>query len=329
LLAAGFLAVVVIELSFWQTATGDPLHRIHAANTLVERGLARFDANPAGWIPHPAAGEQYRSDNNFLDAALMFATNEEFGVLYWLVWPMVVVFGAARDGKTQYLRLWIVSLALLFLFFPVKWPAHTMPRDPRYYICLTVPATLVLASFLERRATLVRRTIIAAIVVSGLGCLYLGHEASKMSVQKELLAFQRAHSDQWLWVSPRTAADLIVLSEFTLGDRVGVHLMEQERDSDTFRAAVSMRPALTVAADPRALREGYAVISEGTWKRPARWCAETFIRPQPSALTSVIQIALRRVGVPNRFVAKLSPSGDRTLMIFRVGQECGQASLSN
>src|SRR3954447_12492625 len=90
---------------------------------------------PTGWhlLPGPKPDEIFRSENTVLDAILMFFTHDEYGVLWFLVWPVIAYLSWNRDQATRPFRIWITSVALALLFLPLHFPHYTLNRDPRYF----------------------------------------------------------------------------------------------------------------------------------------------------------------------------------------------------
>ena len=314
--------VVAAELTFWSVVKHDPLYRFHAADSALERVLEQSaaKAQPHSWIPGPKPSEIYRSTNSILDAALMLGMNEEFGIFYWLLIPLLVFATMKSDAATRDLRLWILLLLPLILFFPVHWPRFTMPRDPRYLTCLTIPGLLILSSYVLRARPLVQGIVLTAVVGSSLAGAYVGKESSRMEPAASLVA-RLSPGGQRMWVTPQLAADLLIMTGMNPQVPVGVHFLEQGKSSASYQAAMLIRPDLPVAETAADLPDGTLVLrgrDKAAVAPPAGWTLSETIEPAPPAGIRAAQRLLRMVRLSS-FARKLAPGGGVTALLYRKG----------
>jgi 4-amino-4-deoxy-L-arabinose transferase-like glycosyltransferase len=139
---AGLLIAFLAELGFWQLATGDALYRFHALTAMrQDMPLPPEPINSVwDWIPGPVPAEVLRSNNSFLDAALVFLTKADWGLLFYFVFPIAVWRLWSKDSGRKTLAIFTLSMTAVLAFFPVNFPHYTLQRDPRYFTLISVPA---------------------------------------------------------------------------------------------------------------------------------------------------------------------------------------------
>jgi hypothetical protein len=315
----GFVAVLAAETAFWTVVKGDALYRFHAAGSALQQVLNRQQppaSLPFGLIPGPRPDEAYRSSNSLVDAALMLTTNEEFALNYWLGLPVLLLLTLRRHEPTRELRIWVMALLPLFLFFPVHWPRYTMPRDPRYFVCLTIPLMLVLASYLVRLRPAVRHAVVVLILLTNLAGMFIGRESSRMDLQEMLLKAHDAHPGR-LWVTPQLGADILILGGIARGGRLGLHLIEQGRASASFQAVQLIAPTIPVAEHPNEIRDGILVLRARNMNRaPDGWRIAERLDATPSRPITLLQSALRKMNLPT-LARRLSPGGGESIVLYR------------
>lgn len=314
---SALVLVVLAEGAFWMVVQQDPLYRFHAASSSLDRVLQNQRTEiRSGVLPGPRPDDIYRSENSLVDAALMLTTNEEFGVFYWLGLPILLFLSWHRDQRTRDLRIWILALLPLMLFFPVHWPMYTMARDPRYYTCLTIPLLLVMASFLLRLMPVTRSVVLMLVMVTSLGAIWVGKESSRMEPQQTLLR-THAERDEMIWTTPQLAADLLILGGMDSPRGLGVHLLEQGRTAASFQAVELIRPTIKVAETANDIPEGALVLRASSRDRlPTGWTVAERLNPQPSWAIARVQNLLRAVGLPE-YATKIAPGGGGSLILCR------------
>ena len=322
----GFLFVASTELFFWKSQTGDPLYHYHALSAVHDYYVPPPPKHFT-WdriLPGPKPDEIFRSHNNFLDALLMFLTHDEFGLLFYLVWPLTIWLSWKRDRVTQVLRLWFVPITLLLLFFPFQFPGYSVNRDPRYYTCISIPVLLLVASWLMRRRRVVRWCVAGALIVTWLPCVFLAWSSSRMSVERQVLGTMQHNPSARFWVSNRLAADVIILSRFDPSLNLGIYPLAEDIPPTTKKAEISgpirvMRADTPVAETPDSVHSGYVILNQNRFRQAQpSWMLVKKIMPRLDAITSLAERILAACGVPARFVRKLSPSSGEWMEIYRV-----------
>ncbi len=324
LFCAGALMIFVVECVFWHVQTGDALYRYHAATAqlddIVEMQESVSTESSGTWIPSPKPTGRWRSNYSIVDAALMFVTNEEFGAFYIIFLPFLVVMTLRGDTASGDLRIWTACLLLLLLFFPAYFPKYTLPRDPRFYACVTGPAILCLVSWMD--AWRWRRSVVAGLLISGIAAVAVTAESRWYRIPRMLYDFQRSHQNETLWVSPHYAAFIAVYSGMKIPSSTGVHLFEQRATSGTYKQYTLYAPTAQVAQSPGDIRRGFVALERPRVQElPPAWQETARLRPRPSLLTRVLVRCLNAVGVPGRFQTKLLPDGGKVVTVFRVRNE--------
>ncbi|MBA3974421.1 MAG: hypothetical protein C0504_09420 [Candidatus Solibacter sp.] len=321
-MACGFLIVLALELAIWQSLAGDPLYRWKAATGARE---ALFPVKEyrtlLDYIPGPLPHEVFRSNNSLLEAALMFMTNEEFGFLFYFVFPISIWAIVRGHASALPLALLVVCLTLLQLFFPLQFPTYTLNRDPRYYTPLSIAALALLAWWTMRLKPRIRAGALGFIVATWMPCLYIGYVSSDMSLQREAARFAGGEADRTVWMTNRMAADVIVLAENARSLRIGVHWIGANAPADDKRLANSairaMRPSTPAVRDADGVRGGYVML-DGRDKTPLpeSWERVREFRPAAGRLQIIGQTFLKAVHAPQRFVDLLAPSHSASAVLY-------------
>jgi hypothetical protein len=324
LLAAGFLVAFGFELVFWSATTGDPLYRWHA--TLGSRDqivIGKTYSSWIDWIPGPLPTEVFRTKNSVFEAILMFATNEEFGFFYYLVWPIAIWCLWRRKREADPLARFLIPMALVLLFFPFHFPRYTLNRDPRYYTTLSVPAVVLLAWWTLRLKPWSRRAIVGGLILTWIPCLYVGRSGSEMGAQRRLLDFVRSHPSERIWLSSRHASDLIVLSHFDPALKLSITWLPAtapvEESMKRSSAITAMRPDLPVADTVADIRDGFVALPQALDPMPAGWRQETQLTDDPGKLTRLIVRILLACRVPETLVEKVVPSHGASMFVYWTG----------
>lgn len=324
-MAFGFLAVLALEFAVWQSLTDDPLYRWRAATGIrdalfpVKQYRTLFD-----YIPGPLPGEVFRSNNSVVEAALMFTTNEEFGFLFYIVFPVSAWVILRRHADALPLAVLIVSLTLLQLFFPLQFPTYTLNRDPRYYTPLSAAALGLLVWWAFRLKPRTCAAVLAFVVLTWIPCLYIGYSSSDMSLQREVARFVGREAERTVWMSNRMAADVIVLGGNVQDLRIGVHWIGSTPPADGRRLANSairaMRPATPAVREAAEISEGYVILDgpAGT-PLPEGWVPVRKFQPVPGRVQLAAQRILQALHAPKRFVELLAPSHGASAVLYRVG----------
>ena len=322
-LAVGFLAVLALELSVWQSLTGDPFYRWKAATGIrdalfpVKEYKSLFD-----YIPGPLPSEIFRSSNTLVEAALMFMTNEEFGFLFYFVFPISIWAAVRRQAAALPLALLVVCLTLLQLFFPLQFPTYTLNRDPRYYTPISIAALGLLVWWTMRLTPLTRTAVLGFVTLTWIPCLYIGYISSDMSLQREVARFVSQEAGRTVWMTNRMAADAIVLGENAASLPIAVHWIGATPPADSKHLANSpiraMRPATPAVRGAGDIQDGY-VILDGRDKTPLpeSWNRVREFRPAAGRPQVIGQTILKALHAPQRFVDLLAPSHSASAVLYR------------
>lgn len=326
-MAMGLLLAVCAELAFWSLATDDPLYRWHA--TLASRSEFVPPPKPVVtfWdrIPGPPPHEIFRSDNSLVEAILMFATNEEWGLLYYFVFPLAAL-ALWRGGKGhRTLAIFIFSIVLLLLFFPLHFPNYTLNRDPRYYTMLSGAALLLFSDWALKLRASTRNATFLVLLVTWIPCLYVGYVSSDMGMEKAFARWLKQHSQEIIWMTAFDASNAIVLSEFDRKLNVGIVRVRNNKLVDEAHQVlpsplVAMRPDLPIAPNIAALSGSLVAVPSKT-AVPENWMLETTVVAPPNAMAERVRNILSTIKFPPKYLAKIAPSQGKSMNIYRAAQQ--------
>ncbi len=317
---AGFAMCLAAETAFWKARTGDLLYRYRGLLTRQATLSALPAAEARTWFPQPLPTERFRAENTFLDAALMYATNEEFGLLFLMAIPLAVQ--AIRRARDEHgLGLLFLSVSLVLLFVPLQWP-FTIPRDPRYHSVVAPAAVLLVVRWLWELDRRRRAAAVAVLVLSWLPCIYAGYASSRIATKRAVARYVAAHPGEQFWLSNPSAADAILLNRFRADLRIGVHRILEPPTPRPFLSNFlrCLRPEAPTAAEAPAIRSGRVVfvrvgepraVAESLTKRlPAGWRAIDVLADENGA-PGFLPEGLRR---------RLSPARAEVAVVFAAGR---------
>ncbi len=321
-IALGVLLVVLLESGFWSSVADDPFYRAKCLGIGTESGQQAALASGPGVEGRPRLRKIGRGRSPAFEPILMFLTNQEFGLLYYFIFPLVAYLTIRRDKTTAPLCLWIVTLALAMAYAPVV-RGVPLDRAPRYFTCLSIPAVIVLASWLVTISRGWCAVIVGVIASSSLFCLYV--DASRVATGNERILGARVEreSARSFWVDPNLYRKLLILSGFKLSDNVGVHLLTVKESSHSFSLVKVARPDVAIAPADREIHNAYVVI-QGTPDRNMHgapysrggWQLDSEIQLRRSGSAGVIVAAIDGTQLLPGYVDRLKPSGGSKLSVW-------------
>lgn len=327
-LGLGITMMLVAEQAFWGVATGDPLHRYRAAIDTVRQELATDvsadQLSPQeplhGWVPGPAARNTRRHANSAVDFALMFLTNEEFGVFWVLAWVLLFVRVGRRTTGLWELIVWIALLAVLHGFFPWRYP-YTLARDPRYYACLTGAIVILIADSVVRWRASVRWLTVSALVVTSFVGLAITQHTRTLRLERMFAEAMPTFGDRPWLLSTGLASFLMVRSGAPRLENTAIHFLEEGPRSDGWHSLHALWPDAPLTTGSVVASGSYvALFGDAKPRRiPARW------RRVAVLATPVPQLALRavsllaRLGAPEKLLNRLVPWDPQEIHVYSVG----------
>jgi hypothetical protein len=273
------------------------------------------------WIPGPLPVEVVRSDNSLLEAALMFLTSEEWGLLFYFALPIAITAIFGRHSGQKILAIFVTSTAAVLLFFPMFFPKLTLQRDPRYYTMVSAPALLLFAAWALSLRERFRMVAFGSLALSWIPCLYVGSISSNIDVERELAAYLKREREETVWMGNRDASNTVILSGFDPGLKIGIIAAPAARASGDMAQAKSpsnraMLPDAPTVRSPEDLRGQLVAISDESAPQDG-WTLLRSFTPQHSDLAILVRRTLSALGVPEPLVAKVAPSHGKTIRLFR------------
>jgi len=322
-MVTGFLAAFSLELVFWQAATGDALYRFRAIMA-VRHGLV--PASKAittfwDWIPGPPPGEAFRSSNSVVEAVLVFLTKADWGLLFFYVFPIAVAALIGKNAGRKTLAIFVLSITVLLLFFPVHFLHFTLQRDPRYFTIISVPALLLFADWALNLRRALKVLACGSLLLSWIPCLYVGWVSSRIDTDRAFAAYVKHDAKDTVWMGNLDASNAIILSGFDPALKIGILAPPGVRASGVLSQAMSdpnraMMPDAPIARTPYDLKGQLVAFSDNS---PAGegWTLIRTFSARPALVALYIQQILTVLRVPKAMVDKVAPSQGKTIRLFR------------
>jgi|GEM_PF-2177060 len=329
---AGGALVLALEVGFWTYHTDDPLYRVHSITEgtsggderAEKRGLREADESfLTRWIPRPGRLRRGTPDTHLIEPVLMFTTNQDFGLMYLIGWPIALLSLWRRD-RGFVLAMWVVVLALMLAYFPVMYP-FTMVRNPRYYMWLSIPMMVLIAAWLRSVRPALGYAVGGLLVLSSLACILIDSSREALAPVRTTINFVQRHDGERVWVSPGYRIAMKVLAgDQELGD-LQTHMLTTNFTSNDYKHHQALFPDVQVADSIDAIEEGYVVVAFDEKKADVREQLEQRGErikqelPTRTGLMGYVVKLARAVGVPRQFVSRLLSGEGKTLEIWQVG----------
>jgi hypothetical protein len=206
-MAAGFLAVIVLECAYYAVFAGDALHRFAMLFRTVSGGGG--DRAEVGFLEVGAGGTLHVSD--YIDPILMFFFKHEFGLLGFAavpaLWWACVAGRGDRSVPVATARL-VAGLGLVWFLFVAIQLRHLILL-PRYYMvtayCLLVVVAIWVALEVWPRRPTTALAAAALFVLANLAAIY-GDNKNPRFGERALVEYLGVSSGL-VYTDPLTAHD--------------------------------------------------------------------------------------------------------------------------
>ncbi len=315
-ITAGGLCVLAGEAIFWQQVSDDPIYRVHvllAQRDEVVASRPDFGAtsNKVGFAKfldaYVTPKHDSRTGNDLLEPVAMFVSNQEFGIFYVLIWP-IVLFVLLKRKVGMPLAVWVVAMAFSIAYIPIAFP-KPMVRSPRYYCSLTIPALLLLSNAIASMRMRMQLIVVAGLGLTSLLCLVLDSSRSAMDSERQLREYIERNPNRTFYVPAKTACCQFFLAHGKPESRIAVHTIQDSGRSNALENARLLFDKGKFIDDyPES--DDYIVLSLSGTKRFDVPAGYEVVHTIPSIRQPVIQSMLSAfswVGVPQRFIKRLTP----------------------
>jgi hypothetical protein len=328
---AGGLLVMALESGFWTYHANDPFYRVNSIvkgesggqERAEKRGLGNSDESPwTSWIPRPGRLRRGTPSTHLIEPALMFSTEQEFGLIYLIGWPIALVSLWRRD-RGFVLAMWITVLTLVLAYFPIMYP-FTMVRNARYYAMLSIPMMVLIAAWLKSVRPALAWLVGGLLVLSSLACVFIDSSREALNPVRSTIAFVQEHNGQPVWVSPEYRIAMKVLAGDQGLNELQTHMLTTNTTSMNYKHYRMLFPDAQVANSIEDIREGYVVIAFDEKKAGIREHLEQRGErvkqelPTRTGLMGYVVKLARAVGVPRQFVSRLLSGEGETVEIWRI-----------
>ena len=168
IVAAGFLTILILELSFFYTHTGDPFYRYNSFDEYYMMSLEALKSyGRSTSLPH-----------YFLAFPFVMFANIQLGYFYTFISLAVIYFLYNRKWKTNILIMWAAVIYLYLNFGSTSFSVYTpFSGVARYLSYITFPSILLLAAFLMEEKDTIRKIILPFtlifLFIASFGAVYL------------------------------------------------------------------------------------------------------------------------------------------------------------
>ena len=271
-IAAGFMAIWAVELTYLWAMTGDPLYRFHISlhhDATIDRSV-----DLAGNV----------IVNPLIDPLLVLLLNQEFMLLFWIAPPLIawLAFGrSVAPPMRGFAR--VVALLALVWFVCVGAAQHLLPLNPRYFMISAAIASLLAGTALillvrrgGRTGNLAAVTFVA-LIGANLAGIAVENKQSAFG-ERQLVRIVAAHPADTVGTDPMTRyrADMLLRWEGT-----------RPRVSDAAPAPGSLylfNPAHALTANFKTPPGRFAL-----YRPRADWVELARYRPRPSWLAHALE----------------------------------------
>ncbi|MEW6609506.1 MAG: glycosyltransferase family 39 protein [bacterium] len=249
LVPLGFLLIVGLELTLYYFQIGDYFYRHHK---IYERWpSSRDDINIL------------RGSNWVIEPLLMLTTNQEFGLFYYFILPIIVYLLFKRDKKVNILLCWLIP-CFLYLFYGSVSLFYYLPteRDERYTSIITLSALLILAYFLVRKMN--KKFLVSSIILlflTSIGAVYVDNSRIQDYVYRETYTFYKNHPNSNLIVDSFNYFSILFYTEFKTNPNLKVFYPDDvAKKSDVAKDIKKLYPDVEEIFDLNKVHNTYVSI---------------------------------------------------------------------
>ncbi|MEW6096775.1 MAG: glycosyltransferase family 39 protein [bacterium] len=248
LIPLGFLLILGLELVLYYFQTGNPLFRYQ--KTYGERwciGKSEF---------------LYRGTNWWIEPLLMLTTNQEFGIFYYFVLPIIVYFLFKRNIEVNILLIWLIPVLLYLSYGTVSFSHYLyLRREERYTSMITTPALLILAYFLVKKANKkFYYSSLFLLLLTSIGCVLVDNSRIKDYVSRQIYAFHKEHPNTDMLISPTPYFGALFYSKFQIDIHLKLSCVNDYPDSDGVRSIKKIYPEVPISLKFDQIDNAYVAV---------------------------------------------------------------------
>jgi len=211
IMAAGFAVLVIVELAYFWSLTGDPFHRV-----MVDAGLKK---PPIDFVV-PGTGNIEVSP--LLNPIIALLANNEFMLLFFLAIPAAVWAWRERQLAPEQQRFVRLLVGLMIVWFLVVGYGIGLRALPRYFAVTSFAAAVLVGLWLVYRVAMRSRAlaiVLAATVVGANLLSVLASNTEPIFAERALVAWLKKNDGQ-IFTDPETRrAAAFLLEEAGLAGR--------------------------------------------------------------------------------------------------------------
>ncbi len=202
---------------------------------------------------------------------LRLVTEQEFGLFPWVLLPALVFH--ARHAPSRYSRFlvfWVVAVFLYTSYGTVSpFRFAPLPRLPRYLSATTIPAMVLLASFLATCRAWQRHSIVAVLCATSLLCVWLDNGRTVKAARKALHAFVVEHAGAQIVLDEPLLFDVLFFNGFKAPTRLTA-FADSAAAARHIESRRSIYGPVEVVRDLHAVRSAYVALRAAAGPEPAR-----------------------------------------------------------
>lgn len=255
---AGLASLLILEALLYSSLVGDPWCRWRMLSAAAARQGS--DAMSSG------LGLAYLSQ-----PFLRLMTEQEFGLFPFALVPALAFHALRAPSRySRFLVFWVVAVFLYTSYGTVS-PLRfaPLPRLPRHLSSTTIPAMVLLASFLATCRPGRRHVIVAALCATSLLCVWLDNGRTVKAARKALHAFVVEHAGAQVVLDRPLLFDVLFFSGFRPDTRFTA-FAETAAEARRIESRRSLYGPIGILRDLQDVHGAYVALSSTAGEELAR-----------------------------------------------------------
>ncbi len=207
LVPIGVLLILVLEMAFFFSLTGDPLYRTHASQEILKESMEQHDYY--GRLDFPQGLFHY---------PWLFLTDHTLTFFYMFVLLSIAYCLWKRKKETYILLLWFIPMLLYISFGSGSLTSYVPIRAvDRYTSIFNMPALLLLAFFLldlkERMRKWIVPSVLGFLLISSITVVVFREDRNQLDLLREAHPYLES-VNKATYIDRRSSIALSYLSEY-------------------------------------------------------------------------------------------------------------------
>jgi|TARA_B100001971_G_C18260544_1_gene586409 4-amino-4-deoxy-L-arabinose transferase-like glycosyltransferase len=204
----GFFVIISFELLYFLIITGNPLFRYLTSSSGAIANIIATNMYGRGSLPF-----------SLLHYPYIILTDNLLGLFYPFIFIAIVFCIVNKKKETHNLLFWFIPLLLYISFGSISLTRYIpIPASARFLSIITIPGILLLSYFLMQNENLIKRVLMAAIVLllltTSIGYIYISEHRFSLDDERSMYKYLEMLPEKEIYTDFRSAGIFDYLSGY-------------------------------------------------------------------------------------------------------------------